>query len=319
MRRLFNLYGGKEKGYLEIKEAKLFVRDVLIVCEILDELEDKEATIDGIVRELDPNGTDRVYYSELLKPSWGKVQNVLHTVAGKMNQLVTKTHGGYRPPPIFPPPPPPPQDLPPPLPSNIIFPGSAHIQHDSSLSQSDLEENCPPSFICPISTEIMSVPVMVLETGATYDRVYIQQWFENHDTDPSTGVKVTSKEIVPVLALKNAIEEWKDAMKANQKRKEMKILEKEKLGKEKSERSERSEKSKERSLISEMSDKSKERSLISEMSERESRELRKESKKESYEELSSGENSEEVNEYHSNLSFSTEPNISQEVDQFDYQ
>jgi len=209
MTRLFNLYGGK-KGYLDYKEAKIFVRDVLIVCELLDELEDSDAIIDGIVQELDPHGANKVYLSELLKPSWGKVQDVLHTVSGKMSVLAkginsqTDTNSN----PLIPFPPP----------TTTLLPSVKEKKgDDSSLSISEIEENCPPSFICPISTEIMTDPVILVETGTTYDRIYIQEWLQNHDSDPSTGLKLNSKEILPVLALKNAIEEWTDTLKSKQK------------------------------------------------------------------------------------------------------
>lgn len=209
MQKLFNLYGGK-KGYLDNNEAKTFVRDVLIVCELIDDLQDPEATVNAIVRELDPNGTNRVNLSELLKPTWGKVQDVLHKVAGKMNQLtMSRAQNNNN---VI-------QAVPvPPANNNIILPGATIIKDESSsLSISDLEENCPPSFICPISTEIMTDPVMLLETGTTYERKYIQEWLQNHDTDPFTGLHIQSKEIVGVLALKNAIEEWTEELKKKQK------------------------------------------------------------------------------------------------------
>jgi len=211
MTRLFNLYGGK-KGYLDYHEATTFVKDVLIVCELLDQMDDSDTVISGIVRELDPNHSNRVYLSELLKPSWGKVQDVIHKVAGKMGTLkLSRAPPGnsVKTKPI------------PPSPSqtDLIFPGAKIMQEedDLSLSQSDLEENCPPSFICPISTEMMIDPVMLLETGATYERKCIEEWLQNHDSDPSTGLHINSKEIVGVLALRNAIEEWTEDIKAKQK------------------------------------------------------------------------------------------------------
>jgi len=209
MTRLFNLYGGK-KGYLDINEAKTFVKDVLIVCELLDELEDTDKVINGIVKELDPNGTNKVYISELLKPSWGKVQDVIHKVAGKMNQL-TLSRAAVNNAAII-------SAAPVVIQPNIILPGAMIIKNeDSSLSLSDLEENCPPSFICPISTELMTDPVMLLETGTTYERKCIQEWLQHHANDPSTGLVLKSKEIVGVLALKNAIEEWTEDMQVKQK------------------------------------------------------------------------------------------------------
>jgi len=222
MSRLFTLYGGK-KGYLDYNEATAFVKDVLIVCELMDQLDDPDTIISGIVRELDPNSTNRIYLSELLKPSWGKVQDVIHRVAGKMGTLKLSRA--------------PPGNLvvsplksPSPSQTNLIFPGAKIIKDEnSSLSQSDLEENCPPSFICPISTEMMNDPVMLLETGATYERKCIEEWLQNHETDPSTGLHINSKDIVGVLALRNAIEEWTEDI--NKKQKERKERREKKLQK----------------------------------------------------------------------------------------
>lgn len=56
----------------------------------------------------------------------------------------------------------------------------------------------------------MSDPVLVVESGMVYDRVNIETWFANNSTDPLTGAKLASKMIVPVLTLKNAIDEWKN-------------------------------------------------------------------------------------------------------------
>jgi hypothetical protein len=215
MSRLFNLYGGK-KGYLDYNEAKTFVRDVLKVCELLDDFADPDQIIVGVVRELDPLSTNKVYLSELLKPSWGRVQDVLHVVSGKMGQLHTD-------------PPPRPNSrpvliLPTKQPSKIL--NAAEVIYESELSESEIEENCPPSFICPITTEIMTDPVILVETGTTYDRASISQWLEKHDSDPSTGLKIQSKEMIPVLALKNAIEEWRQDLIDRQKERKEKILQK---------------------------------------------------------------------------------------------
>lgn len=46
---------------------------------------------------------------------------------------------------------------------------------------------------CPITHKIMKNPVMVVETGSTYECSAIKEWFLNHDTDPNTGIKLSSK------------------------------------------------------------------------------------------------------------------------------
>jgi len=227
MLRLFNMYGGR-KGYLDEREAKIFIRDVLFVCEISRELPDLQATIDAIFIELDTTHSNRVVYQELLKPSWGKVQDLLHTVYGKMNKLKnpnaseTESLGKSS---TFSSTPTTPTATPTATPTTISQPPSLRVTRvDSSneLSESELEECCPPSFICPISTEIMSDPVILVETGTTYDRKSIEQWLQNNSTDPSTGLQIKSKETLHILALKNAIEEWKEDMREMQKMKKEK-------------------------------------------------------------------------------------------------
>jgi len=215
MRRLFNSYGGK-KGYLDEREAKLFIKDVLFVCEVTSET-DLNATIEGIFHELDPLNTNRVAYQELLKPSWGKVQDLLHTVYSKINTLknINSLDSSL-------------QDTPissstttamqTPTTSQPVF-FQAIKEHSGDLSDSELEDCCPPSFICPISQEMMTDPVILVETKTTYDRPSIEQWLQKHTTDPSTGLEIKSKEILSVLALRNAIEEWTDNMNELQKKK----------------------------------------------------------------------------------------------------
>jgi len=208
MRRLFNLYGGK-KGHLDEREAKIFIRDVLFVCELTKEIPDLQATIDAIFHELDPTTSNKVHYQELLKPSWGKVQDLLHTVYGKMNNLngINSSGNSLQSSPTS---------------SRINLPGyntptisttstpslrPTKLDDSTDISEPEFEECCPPSFICPISTEIMSDPVMLVDTKTTYDRKSIEQWLLQHNTDPSTGLDLHSKEIIPLLVLKNAIEE----------------------------------------------------------------------------------------------------------------
>ncbi len=73
-------------------------------------------------------------------------------------------------------------------------------------------ENAPPSFLDPISRELMRDPVMVGDCGQVYERDSIEAWFAKHDgtipNDPLTGTPLASTEVRPVHALRNAIQEW---------------------------------------------------------------------------------------------------------------
>ena len=67
-------------------------------------------------------------------------------------------------------------------------------------------------FRCPISMSVMADPVILPETGITYDRHAITAWFdEGGTTCPCTGVHVTDKRLIPNRVLKTAIDEWKKA------------------------------------------------------------------------------------------------------------
>lgn len=73
----------------------------------------------------------------------------------------------------------------------------------------DLDDDVPAYLCCPITQEIMKEPVLLVETGQTYEKSVIEEWLKNHDTCPITGVVLKSKATVVVYALKQAIAEWK--------------------------------------------------------------------------------------------------------------
>ena len=73
------------------------------------------------------------------------------------------------------------------------------------------------NFIGPVSQHIMVDPV-ITSNGMTYERSQIEQWFENHNTDPLTGIHLPNKILIPNFALRNAIVEWnniKDIFRKN--------------------------------------------------------------------------------------------------------
>ncbi|KAK6116171.1 hypothetical protein DH2020_008440 [Rehmannia glutinosa] len=66
----------------------------------------------------------------------------------------------------------------------------------------------PNEFLCPITLEIMTDPVIVA-TGQTYERDRIQQWLDsNHRTCPKTGQVLSHLSLAPNYALKNLIQQW---------------------------------------------------------------------------------------------------------------
>ncbi|KAF3779885.1 U-box domain-containing protein 19 [Nymphaea thermarum] len=63
-------------------------------------------------------------------------------------------------------------------------------------------------FRCPISLELMSDPV-TLETGQTYDRASILEWFKaGNFTCPKTGKKIGTSNLIPNIVLRSLIEQF---------------------------------------------------------------------------------------------------------------
>ncbi|CAA7396174.1 unnamed protein product [Spirodela intermedia] len=69
----------------------------------------------------------------------------------------------------------------------------------------------PEHFLCPISSEIMKEPV-VLATGETYDRPFIQAWLNaGHRTCPRTEQVLVHCFLTPNHILRRMISEWCDS------------------------------------------------------------------------------------------------------------
>ncbi|CAE8701850.1 unnamed protein product [Polarella glacialis] len=71
----------------------------------------------------------------------------------------------------------------------------------------------PDSFVCPSSADVMRDPVATAD-GCIYEREYIEQWIREKRQrrqvviSPSTGVELASQQLMPVDALKKAIETY---------------------------------------------------------------------------------------------------------------
>jgi len=69
-------------------------------------------------------------------------------------------------------------------------------------------DDVPENYLCPISQTIMKDPVIVAETGHTYERSKIADWLKQHNTDPLTKINLKSRALVENIALRNAIEDF---------------------------------------------------------------------------------------------------------------
>eukprot|EP01116_Phalansterium_solitarium_P020109 TRINITY_DN5833_c0_g2_i1.p1 TRINITY_DN5833_c0_g2~~TRINITY_DN5833_c0_g2_i1.p1 ORF type:complete len:590 (+),score=147.89 TRINITY_DN5833_c0_g2_i1:196-1965(+) len=67
----------------------------------------------------------------------------------------------------------------------------------------------PQDYLCSITLDIMTDPV-VCSDGHTYERSAIEQWFQQgNTTSPKTNAELPSRDLIPNIALRAAIEEWK--------------------------------------------------------------------------------------------------------------
>ena len=68
----------------------------------------------------------------------------------------------------------------------------------------------PDDFICPITTEIMSDPVMAAD-GHAYERTAIERWLATKSTSPMTGEELGNTGLFPSHILRRQIREWQGA------------------------------------------------------------------------------------------------------------
>ena len=69
----------------------------------------------------------------------------------------------------------------------------------------------PPDHLrCPISCDLYDDPVLLSQTGHTYDRVSIERWLRQKSppTDPASNVELHSTATVPNWAVRDAVNEW---------------------------------------------------------------------------------------------------------------
>lgn len=74
-------------------------------------------------------------------------------------------------------------------------------------------DNEPPSeYVCPITHEVMYDPVLLVDTGHTYERWAITKWFrKGKRTCPKSGRRVNRPQLVTNWNLKSLIASWAEA------------------------------------------------------------------------------------------------------------
>ena len=76
------------------------------------------------------------------------------------------------------------------------------------LSDADLVVE-PDVLICPITRNMFRDPVMVVDSGHTYERSAILSHFErNGAKDPLTRRALSSTKVVTIWAMRNVVQAW---------------------------------------------------------------------------------------------------------------
>jgi len=90
----------------------------------------------------------------------------------------------------------------------------ARLDQGSSSSAAEApvprEEEPPHDFTCPITTEVMTDPVMAAD-GHSYERSAMERWFATKSTSPLTGEELDFTRLFPNHTLRRQIGEWHEA------------------------------------------------------------------------------------------------------------
>ena len=75
------------------------------------------------------------------------------------------------------------------------------------------EEEPPDDYVCSITHEVMSDPVMAAD-GYAYERSAIERWLATKSTSPLTGGALEHPYLTPNHILRRQIRDWEGARKA---------------------------------------------------------------------------------------------------------
>ena len=62
---------------------------------------------------------------------------------------------------------------------------------------SRMRQNFQARFVCPITQDVMEDPVLVAQTGNTYERRAVEEWFARSNTDPLTNAELEDATLIP--------------------------------------------------------------------------------------------------------------------------
>lgn len=82
------------------------------------------------------------------------------------------------------------------------------LKSTTSLRLDDGSLSCPPEFLCPLSKQLMRDPV-IISTGQTYDRPFIQKWLKaGHRVCPITQQVLSHSLLTPNYLVREMISQW---------------------------------------------------------------------------------------------------------------
>jgi hypothetical protein len=71
-----------------------------------------------------------------------------------------------------------------------------------------MTEAIPYALVCPITCDVMERPVVAAD-GHSYELEAITRWLESRNTSPLSNARLHNTALVPNVALRNAIAEWR--------------------------------------------------------------------------------------------------------------
>lgn len=97
---------------------------------------------------------------------------------------------------------------------SLTIPWKEEEDEDESEEKLDYTNFAPDEFLCPITLDLMTDPVMASD-GYTYERSVIEDWFKKgHKTSPKTNQTLQYDFLIPNYNLKSLIQEYKKRMLA---------------------------------------------------------------------------------------------------------
>jgi hypothetical protein len=94
-----------------------------------------------------------------------------------------------------------------------IYPAAYDMRGIADLARPDDAEDgdVPAAFQCGATVDgsPMRDPVILIASGQTYERVTVERWLEDHNTDPLTNVSLgRNRAMIPNVAMRQAIADW---------------------------------------------------------------------------------------------------------------